>query len=170
MKRLFDLSMASVLAVFLALPLLCMALIVGFTSTGPSLYWSDRVGRHNQIFKMPKFRSMRIDTPAVAIRRSFLLSQRGYSGEFYSEDTDLWLRAVRAGASMRNISIPLLRYRVHSAQSISSGGGYAEVAGHWLREFLLSQGWYEFKGLVIALVKALFRQRLPRVKRYSKPV
>jgi O-antigen biosynthesis protein WbqP len=36
------------------------------TSPGPALYWSDRVGRHNRIFKMPKFRSMRIDTPAVA--------------------------------------------------------------------------------------------------------
>lgn len=108
--------------------------------------------------------------PAVAIRRSFLLSQRGYLGGFFSEDTDLWLRAVRVDASMRNLSVPLLRYRVHSAQSISSGGGYAEVAGHWLREFLLSPGWYEFKGLVIALIKALFRQRLPRVKRYSNPV
>ncbi len=108
--------------------------------------------------------------PAVAIRRSFLLSQRGYLGGFSSEDTDFWLRAVRAGASMRNLSVPLLRYRVHSAQSISSGGGYAEVAGHWLREFLLSPGGYQFKGLVVALTKALFRRRLPRIKRYSKPV
>jgi glycosyltransferase involved in cell wall biosynthesis len=108
--------------------------------------------------------------PAVAIRRGFLLSQRGYLGGFSSEDTDLWLRAVRAGASMRNISVPLLRYRVHSAQSISSGGGYAEVAGHWLREFLLAPGWYQFKGLVVALAKALFRRRLPRIKHYSKPV
>jgi glycosyltransferase involved in cell wall biosynthesis len=108
--------------------------------------------------------------PAVAIRRSFLLSQRGYLGGFSSEDTDLWLRAVRAGASMRNISVPLLRYRVHSGQSISSGGGYAEVAGHWLREFLLSPGWFHFKGLVVALYKTLFRRRLPHIKRYSKPI
>jgi len=106
--------------------------------------------------------------PAVVIRRGFLLSQRGYLGGFSSEDTDLWLRAVRAGASMRNISVPLLRYRVHSAQSISSGGGYAEVAGHWLREFMLSPSWYYFKGLVVALAKALFRRRLPRIKSYSK--
>jgi glycosyltransferase involved in cell wall biosynthesis len=106
--------------------------------------------------------------PAVAIRRSFLLSQRGYLGGFSSEDTDLWLRAVRAGASMRNISVPLLRYRIHSAQSTSLGGGYAEVAGHWLREFLLSPGWYQFKGLIVALAKALFRRRLPHIKRYSK--
>lgn len=108
--------------------------------------------------------------PAVAIRRSFLLSQRGYLGGFYSEDTDLWLRAVRAGASMRNLSESLLRYRVHYAQSVSSSVGYAEVAGHWLREFLLSPGWYQFKGLVIAISKALFRLRLPRTKRYFKPI
>ena len=66
MKRLFDLAMALVAAVFLALPVVMTALAVRLTSPGPVLYWSDRVGRHNRIFKMPKFRSMRIDTPAVA--------------------------------------------------------------------------------------------------------
>ncbi len=66
MKRLFDLAVALVAAVFLALPIAMTALAVRLTSPGPALYWSDRVGRHNRIFKMPKFRSMRIDTPAVA--------------------------------------------------------------------------------------------------------
>ena len=66
MKRVFDLSVALVGAVFLALPILVVALAVRLTSPGTALYWSDRVGRHNRIFKMPKFRSMRIDTPAVA--------------------------------------------------------------------------------------------------------
>jgi O-antigen biosynthesis protein WbqP len=66
MKRLFDLAVALVAAVFLALPIVFVALAVRLTSPGPALYWSDRVGRHNRIFKMPKFRSMRIDTPAVA--------------------------------------------------------------------------------------------------------
>ncbi len=66
MKRLFDLAVALVAAVFLALPIVMTALAVWLTSPGPALYWSDRVGRHNRIFKMPKFRSMRIDTPAVA--------------------------------------------------------------------------------------------------------
>ena len=65
-KQLFDLAMALVAAVFLALPILLVALAVRYSSPGPALYWSDRVGRNNQIFKMPKFRSMRIDTPAVA--------------------------------------------------------------------------------------------------------
>lgn len=66
MKRLFDFAVALVAAVFLALPIVFVALAVRLTSPGPALYWSDRVGRHNRIFKMPKFRSMRIDTPAVA--------------------------------------------------------------------------------------------------------
>ena len=66
MKRLFDLVLALVTAVFLALPIVSMALAVRLTSPGPVLYWSDRVGRHNRIFRMPKFRSMRIDTPAMA--------------------------------------------------------------------------------------------------------
>lgn len=66
MKRLFDLAVALVAAMFLGLPIVFVALAVRLTSTGPALYWSDRVGRHNRIFKMPKFRSMRIDTPAVA--------------------------------------------------------------------------------------------------------
>lgn len=66
MKRLFDLAVALVTAVLLALPILAVAVAVRLTSPGPVLYWSDRVGRNNRIFKMPKFRSMRIDTPAVA--------------------------------------------------------------------------------------------------------
>lgn len=65
-KRLFDLLLGLQLAVMLSLLILGIALLVRLTSSGSALYWSDRVGRHNRIFKMPKFRSMRIDTPAVA--------------------------------------------------------------------------------------------------------
>jgi len=66
MKRLFDLCLALIAALILALPFAIVWLMVRVTSKGPALYWSDRVGRHNVIFKMPKFRSMRVDTPAVA--------------------------------------------------------------------------------------------------------
>jgi O-antigen biosynthesis protein WbqP len=65
-KRPFDFAVAVVATLFLSVPILILALAVRLTSPGPALYWSDRVGRHNRIFKMPKFRSMRIDTPAVA--------------------------------------------------------------------------------------------------------
>ncbi len=66
MKRLFDLTAVLTVAFFLSLPMVFVALAVRLTSPGPVLYWSDRVGRHNRIFKMPKFRSMSIDTPTIA--------------------------------------------------------------------------------------------------------
>ena len=65
-KKSFDLVLA-LLAMPLLLPLIVfVAVLVRLTSPGPVLYWSERVGRYNKIFRMPKFRSMRIDTPAVA--------------------------------------------------------------------------------------------------------
>lgn len=66
MKRLFDLFLGLSAAVVLLLPIALVALAVRLTSKGPALYWSDRVGRDNRIFRMPKFRSMRVGTPAVA--------------------------------------------------------------------------------------------------------
>ena len=66
MKRLFDLLLAVPAALALSVLFVVVAVLVRLTSPGPVLYWSDRVGRHNRIFKMPKFRSMRIGTPAVA--------------------------------------------------------------------------------------------------------
>ncbi len=66
MKRLLDLVVSVLLVAVLAIPLCVIAVAVRLTSRGPALYWSDRVGRNNVIFRMPKFRSMRIDTPAVA--------------------------------------------------------------------------------------------------------
>lgn len=65
-KRLFDIVLALLAVVILLLPLLLTALLVKGSSRGPVLYWSDRVGRYNRLFKMPKFRSMRVGTPAVA--------------------------------------------------------------------------------------------------------
>jgi O-antigen biosynthesis protein WbqP len=66
MKRLFDFTCSFMAFVFLAIPMLITALAVKLTSPGPILYWSDRVGKDNILFKMPKFRTMRTDTPAVA--------------------------------------------------------------------------------------------------------
>ena len=65
-KRTFDVIMALILGALLLVPLVVIALMVKLTSSGPILYWSERVGRYNRSFMMPKFRSMRIDTPAVA--------------------------------------------------------------------------------------------------------
>ncbi len=66
MKRLFDLALGLFAAIVLLVPIAVVAVLVRLTSPGPALYWSDRVGRRNKIFKMPKFRSMRVGTPAVA--------------------------------------------------------------------------------------------------------
>lgn len=66
MKRLFDIVVVVLAGLVLTVPVALVALAVRLTSPGPVLYWSDRVGRHNRIFRMPKFRSMRTDTPAVA--------------------------------------------------------------------------------------------------------
>lgn len=66
MKRIFDFTLALILIVIFSIPMAFIALLVKITSKGPAFYWSDRVGVNNTIFKMPKFRTMRIDTPAVA--------------------------------------------------------------------------------------------------------
>lgn len=65
-KRGFDILLVIVAGVILLLPLLLTAVLVKLTSRGPVLYWSDRVGRNNEVFSMPKFRSMQVGTPAVA--------------------------------------------------------------------------------------------------------
>jgi O-antigen biosynthesis protein WbqP len=66
MKRLVGLMLALVAMLVLLLPIIVVAIFVKLTSKGPALYWSDRVGKNNIIFKMPKFRSMQINTPTVA--------------------------------------------------------------------------------------------------------
>jgi O-antigen biosynthesis protein WbqP len=66
MKRLFDLLLTLFVAIVFSLPILVIVMIVRLTSSGPALYWSNRVGRGNMIFKMPKFRTMQVGTPAVA--------------------------------------------------------------------------------------------------------
>ncbi|HET8744129.1 MAG TPA: sugar transferase [Ramlibacter sp.] len=65
-KRALDLLVSACGLVVLALPIALVALAVKLSSPGPVLYWSDRVGRGNRLFRMPKFRSMRIDTPELA--------------------------------------------------------------------------------------------------------
>lgn len=66
MKRIFDFFMGLVAAVLFFVPFLLLAALVKLSSKGPVLYWSDRVGRNNRIFSMPKLRTMRVDTPVVA--------------------------------------------------------------------------------------------------------
>jgi O-antigen biosynthesis protein WbqP len=66
MKRLFDIISGSLLLILLAIPMALIALAVKLTSRGPVLHWSRRVGKNNELFLMPKFRTMQIETPQVA--------------------------------------------------------------------------------------------------------
>tara|TARA_R110002012_G_scaffold296697_2_gene494167 strand:+ start:321 stop:887 length:567 start_codon:yes stop_codon:yes gene_type:complete len=66
LKRVFDIFVAAGAAVLFALPMVLVLLAVRWTSSGPALYWSKRIGRDNRVFLMPKFRTMRTDTPVVA--------------------------------------------------------------------------------------------------------
>jgi O-antigen biosynthesis protein WbqP len=66
MKRIFDISLVLVTILILALPMLVIVVLVRITSRGPALYWSERVGQNNRIFRMPKFRTMEVNTPVVA--------------------------------------------------------------------------------------------------------
>ncbi|WP_420479188.1 sugar transferase [Brevundimonas sp. FT23028] len=89
MKRAFDLVMAGGALLVLSPVMLATALAVKATSKGPAIYWSDRVGRDNKLFRMPKFRSMRTETPAVA---THLLT-----------DTSAWLTPI--GGFLRKSSL-----------------------------------------------------------------
>lgn len=89
MKRAFDVVVAAGALVVFAVPMAAVAIAVRATSRGPALYWSDRVGRDNKLFRMPKFRSMRTETPAVA---THLLS-----------DTTAWLTPI--GGFLRKSSL-----------------------------------------------------------------
>ena len=65
MKQIFDMLLGVVILVLLELLMLLIAITIRLTSRGPGFYWSDRVGKNNEVFKITKFRSMRIDTPIV---------------------------------------------------------------------------------------------------------
>ena len=66
MKRIFDLLLGVVILVLFVIPMLLISIAVRLSSKGSALYWSNRIGRNNEIFKMPKFRSMLINTPDIA--------------------------------------------------------------------------------------------------------
>ncbi|BCS51986.1 sugar transferase [Geobacter sp. SVR] len=89
MKRFFDIVTSLAILMLCGVPMLLVALLVKLTSKGPVLYWSDRVGRENAIFSMPKFRTMRTNTPAVA---THLL-----------DDPDRWLTPI--GEFLRKTSL-----------------------------------------------------------------
>ena len=89
MKRICDVLLSFLLSCFLSIPMILIALFVKLTSKGPALYWSDRVGINNTIFRMPKFRTMRLDAPEMATH--------------LMEDPDRYLTSV--GSFLRKFSL-----------------------------------------------------------------
>ena len=66
MKRLFDFILALFLILLLMVPMIIITIVIMLTSRGAAIHWSERVGKNNVVFKMPKFRSMKIETPDLA--------------------------------------------------------------------------------------------------------
>ena len=73
--RAFNIVLALTGLFIMAIPLCLVWILVKLTSRGPAIHWSKRIGRNNQIFLMPKFRTMKIDTPQVA---THLLDGKNY--------------------------------------------------------------------------------------------
>ena len=89
MKRAIDICLAGTFLIVSILPMACIAMLIRLTSKGPALHWSKRIGRDNQIFRMPKFRTMRIDTPQLATHKL--------------DNADLWM--VPGGRLLRTTSL-----------------------------------------------------------------
>lgn len=98
--------------------------------------------------------------PTVAIKKTTILSQRGYSGGFQSEDYDFWLRAIRNNnITLQNIDVVTLKYRINENQSRGSMLAYAESTSYLLREFILKPSLILFFAVVINIFKAFIRGR-----------
>jgi hypothetical protein len=135
---------------------------------GSSFHFIDKSGRVISQAKMPTTESdVRIKLifgspfchPTVMLRRTWLLSIRGYSGSFVSEDKDLWIRAVRAKAKMINVPDVLLGYRVHSNQASRSVLGYVDSVIYWMRAIFdyrdIGYLCYSMAGFGISILKLL---------------
>ncbi|HSI96424.1 MAG TPA: sugar transferase [Methylophilaceae bacterium] len=181
MKRALDLLLAFSAAIILALPIAIVTIAVRITSTGPILYWSDRVGKRNRIFKMPKFRSMRVDTPPVATHLltdpALYLTPIGSFLRKSSLDELPQLWSIIKGdmsfvgprpALFNQDDLIALRteYRVH--ELVPGLTGWAQINGRdelpipdkvkLDREYLLRQSfWFDIKILWLTLIKVMHR-------------
>ena len=182
MKRITDFCMALLLAILCAIPCLIIALAIRVTSPGPALYWSDRVGRRNAIFKMPKFRTMRTDTPAVATHLlgdpdRFLTPVGSFLRKSSLDELpQLW--SILKGdmsfvgprpALFNQHDLVALRTQFHVDELLPGLTGWAQVNGRdelaipdkvkLDAEYLARQSWwFDLKILVLTFVKVVRRE------------
>jgi O-antigen biosynthesis protein WbqP len=182
MKRLFDLILVMVLSVILFLPFVLIWLAVRFSSNGPVFFWSERVGKHNKIFSMPKFRSMKVGTPAIASNLlnnpdSFLTPIGSFlRGTSLDELPQLW--SIFKGdmsfvgprpALFNQYDLISLRTKVGVDMLVPGLTGWAQINGR--DELSISQKvaldvdymhrrslWLDFKILCLTLLKVLRRE------------
>ena len=181
MKRIFDIVLGISILVVLALPMLFIALLVRLTSRGKALYWSDRVGKNGVFFKMPKFRSMQVNTPAVAShlmkQPDKFLSPIGRFLRRSSLDELPQLFSILKGdmsfvgprpALFNQDDLIALRAEKKVDQLIPGITGWAQVNGRdelsildkvdFEVEYLNSQSlWFDFKILWVTLIKVVKR-------------
>ena len=153
MKRLFDVILAVTLGVIALIPCLCIAILVRATSRGPALYWSERVGQDNQLFRMPKFRSMLVGTPAVA---THLL-------------TDAHARLTPIGAFLRKSSLDELPqlWSVLRGDMSFVGPRPALYNQHDLISLRLERGVHRLKPGITGWAQINGRDELPIVEKVS---
>jgi O-antigen biosynthesis protein WbqP len=184
MKRFFDFFMGVILFLLFALPILITAIAVRLTSSGPVIYWSDRVGQDNVIFRMPKFRSMRMETPAVATHlmsdaETFLTPVGGFLRR-YSLDEMPQLFSILKGdmsfvgprpALFNQEDLIALRAEKGVDKLLPGVTGWAQVNGRDKlsipekvdldEEYLNHQSfWFDFKILWITLLKVIRRENV----------
>ena len=181
MKRIFDIVLGISMLVVLALPMLFIALLVRLTSRGKALYWSDRVGKNGVLFKMPKFRSMQINTPIVAThlieRPDVFLSPIGRFLRRSSLDELPQLFSILKGdmsfvgprpALFNQDDLIALRIEKGVDQLMPGITGWAQVNGrdelsiadkvNFDVEYLINQSlWFDFKILWMTFVKVIKR-------------
>ena len=180
-KRVFDLSLSLTLLLIFALPCLLVWLAVKLTSQGNALYWSKRVGKNNALFNMPKFRSMRINTPALATHLlsnadSFLTPIGSFLRKSSLDELpQLWsilkgdMSFVGPRPALFNQTDLIVMRNEHRVQTLTPGlTGWAQVNGRdelpipikvkFDAEYLYKRSfWFDLKILWLTFIKVLYQ-------------
>ena len=181
MKRLIDIVLSSLLLILFAIPMALIAVAVKLTSKGPILHWSNRVGRRNRIFRMPKFRGMCMDAPQVATHlfrdpAAYLTPVGGFLRRSSQDELPQLISVLRGDLSLvgprpalfNQDDLIALRTEAGVHELIPGITGWAQVNGrddlpipekvHLDFEYLRGQSiWFDLKVLFMTVVKVARR-------------